>query len=468
MKQVEKKNIDLGDYKFGFSMPERSVHRTKTGLSKKVVSEISKVKDESVWMRDFRLRAYKMFKEKPMPTWGANLMPIDFSAITYYLRATDKQSQSWDDLPAEIKETYDRIGVPEAEKKFLAGVSAQYESEVVYESVNRELDKLGVIFCDMDTAVKKYPELVKEYFGKLIPPNDNKFAALNSAVWSGGSFVYVPKGVEVKLPLQAYFRINAEAFGQFERTLIIAEEGSSVHYIEGCTAPIYTTSSLHSAVVEIFVKKNARVRYTTVQNWSKNIYNLVTKRARAKENAVMEWVDCNIGSGVTMKYPAVYLVGRGARGEVLSIAYAGADQHQDAGAKMIHLASDTTSRVVSKSIAKDGGRTSYRGLVHIANGAKNAKASVVCDALLLDDLSRSDTYPTMRVSEESAILEHEATVERLGEEKLFYLTSRGIKKEDAEGLLVNGFIDPVVKEIPLEYSIELNRLINHEMQGSVG
>lgn len=449
-------------------MPEHSVHKTTLGLNKKIVTEISTIKNESPWMRELRLRAYAIFKEKPLPTWGANLSKIDFNAITYYLKATDQQSGSWEDLPKEIKDTYDRIGVPEAEKKFLAGVSAQYESEVVYESIERELTKLGVIFCDMDTAVKKYPELVKKYFGTLIPAHDNKFAALNSAVWSGGSFVYVPKGVQVKLPLQAYFRINAEAFGQFERTLIIAEEGSSVHYIEGCTAPIYTTSSLHSAVVEIFVKKNARVRYTTVQNWSKNIFNLVTKRARAEENAIMEWVDCNIGSGVTMKYPAVYLTGRHAHGEVLSIAYAGANQHQDAGAKMVHLAPHTTSRVISKSISKDGGRTSYRGLVHIGKGAKNAKASVVCDALLLDDLSRSDTYPTMSVKENSAIIEHEATVEKIGAEKLFYLTSRGIKKQDAEGLLVNGFIDPVVKEIPLEYSIELNRLIHMEMEGSIG
>ncbi len=467
---MSKKNqnpID-SDYRYGFAMPETSVHKTGTGLNEAVVGEISRVKGEAQWMRDFRLRAHGIFREKPMPAWGADLSAIDFDAITYYLKATDRQSQSWDDLPQEIKETYDRIGVPEAEKKFLAGVSAQYESEVVYESVNRELERQGVIFCDMDTAVRKYPEIVKEYFGTLIPPHDNKFAALNSAVWSGGSFVYVPKGVHVTLPLQAYFRINAEAFGQFERTLIIAEEGSFVHYIEGCTAPIYRTSSLHSAVVEIFVKKNARVRYTTVQNWSKNIYNLVTKRARAEENAVMEWVDCNIGSGVTMKYPAVYLAGRGARGEVLSIAYAGKDQHQDTGAKMVHLAPDTTSRVVSKSISKDGGRSSYRGLVHIAESATGAKSSVVCDALLLDEHSRSDTYPTMNVKTADAVVEHEATVERIGEETLFYLASRGIKKEDAEGLLVNGFIDPIVKEIPLEYSIELNRLINMEMEGSVG
>jgi Fe-S cluster assembly protein SufB len=468
MSKNPKKNLDIDDYRYGFAMPERSVRKTGLGLNKKIVAEISKIKGESDWMRDFRLRAYEIFKQKAMPQWGANLSPIDFSAITYYLRATDQQSQTWEDLPQEIKDTYDRIGVPEAEKKFLAGVSAQYESEVVYESIAKELDKLGVIFCDMDTAVKKYPKIVKEYFGTLIPPHDNKFAALNSAVWSGGSFVYIPKGVTVKLPLQAYFRINAEAFGQFERTLIIAEEGSSVHYIEGCTAPIYRTSSLHSAVVEIFAKKGARVRYTTVQNWSKNIYNLVTKRARAEEGALMEWVDCNIGSGITMKYPAVYLAGRGARGEVLSIAYAGKGQHQDTGAKMVHLAPDTSSRVISKSISKDGGRSSYRGLVHIGKGAKNAQSSVICDALLLDDLSRSDTYPTMKIQNDSARIEHEATVAKIGTDKLFYLMSRGISKTDAEGLLVNGFIDPVVKEIPLEYSIELNRLINMEMEGSVG
>lgn len=467
MSKAKAKKLNF-DYKYGFAMPERSVHKTEAGLNASVVEEISRVKGEKSWMRDFRLQSYHTFTQKPMPRWGADLSKIDFESITYYLKATNSQADAWDKLPKEIKETYDKIGVPEAEKKFLAGVSAQYESEVVYESFNEALKKQGVIFCDMDTAVKKYPKLVREYFGTLIPATDNKFAALNSAVWSGGSFVYVPKGVKVDLPLQAYFRINAEAFGQFERTLIIADEGSSVHYVEGCTAPIYRTSSLHSAVVEIFVKKNARVRYTTVQNWSKNIYNLVTKRAKAEENALMEWVDCNIGSGVTMKYPAVYLTGAGARGEVLSIAYAGQGQHQDAGAKMVHLASNTSSRIISKSISKDGGRTSYRGLIHVANGATGAKSSVVCDALLLDPQSRSDTYPTMRVHEQDAAIEHEATVEKIGEEKLFYLTSRGISKEDAEGMLVNGFIDPVVKEIPLEYSIELNRLINLEMQGSIG
>jgi len=460
--------IDLGEYQYGFAMPERSVNKTKLGLSADIVSEISAIKKESAWMRNLRLLAYEIFVNSPMPNWGANLSSIDFDAITYYLRATDEQSKTWDELPPEIKETYDRIGVPEAEKKFLAGVSAQYESEVVYESIEKTLSAKGVIFCDMDTAVRKYPKLVKEYFGTLIPPHDNKFAALNSAVWSGGSFVYVPKGVTVDLPLQAYFRINSEAFGQFERTLIIADEGSSVHYSEGCTAPIYRTSSLHSAVVEIFVKKNAHVRYTTVQNWSKNIYNLVTKRARAEAGATMEWIDCNIGSGVTMKYPAVYLAGRGAHGEVLSIAYAGTNQHQDAGAKMIHQAPDTTSRIISKSISKDGGRTSYRGLVHIGRGATGAKTSVVCDALILDDHSRSDTYPTMRIQEPTARVEHEATVEKISAEKLFYLQSRGIKKSDAEGLLVNGFIEPVLKEIPLEYSVELTRLMQLNMEGSVG
>lgn len=467
MPTAKQKKLEF-DYKYGFSKPEHSVHKTEVGLNAEVVEEISRFKGEKKWMRDFRLKSYQTFKDKPMPEWGADLSQIDFNKITYYLKATTGQADAWDKLPQDIKDTYDQIGVPEAEKKFLAGVSAQYESEVVYESFDAALKKQGVIFCDMDTAVKKYPQLVQEYFGKLIPPHDNKFAALNSAVWSGGSFVYVPKGVRVDLPLQAYFRINAEAFGQFERTLIIADEGSSVHYVEGCTAPIYRTSSLHSAVVEIFVKKNARVRYTTVQNWSKNIYNLVTKRARAGENSLMEWVDCNIGSGVTMKYPAIYLAGQGARGEVLSIAYAGKGQHQDAGAKMVHLAPDTSSRVISKSISKDGGRTSYRGLVHIANGATGAKASVVCDALLLDPESRSDTYPTMRVKEPDARVEHEATVERIGEDKLFYLTSRGMSRTDAEGMLINGFIDPVVKEIPLEYSIELNRLIHLEMKNSIG
>lgn len=464
---MKNSNLDF-DYKYGFSVPEKHFFKSKKGIDEDVVKQISSIKKEPAWMTEFRLKSFKEFKRKAMPSWGADLSKIDFRDIFYYIKPTVNQKNSWEDLPKEIKDTYDRIGVPEAEKKFLAGVSAQYESEVVYESIQKELTKQGVIFCDMDTGLRKYPEIVKEYFGTVITLYDNKFASLNSSVWSGGSFVYVPKGVKVTLPLQAYFRINAKNFGQFERTLIIAEEGSFVHYIEGCTAPIYTTSSLHAAVVEIIVKKNARVRYTTVQNWSKNVYNLVTKRSKVYDNAVMEWVDCNIGSGVTMKYPSCYLVGDGARGEVLSIAYSGSNQHQDAGAKMIHLASNTTSRIISKSISKDGGRTSYRGLVQVSPGAKNSKVYVSCDALIIDDKSRSDTYPDMRIKEKEVDVQHEATVEKLGEEKLFYLASRGINKTEAEGLLVNGFIEPVTKEIPLEYSIELNRLINLEMAGSVG
>jgi Fe-S cluster assembly protein SufB len=463
------KQSDLNlDYKFGFSMPEKNVFKARKGLDKKIVEEISLLKKEPIWMKEFRLKAYNSFKTRKMQDWGADLSKIDFDDIYYYIKPTEKQVNSWADLPKEIKDTYDRIGVPEAEKNFLSGVSAQYESEVVYESISRELNKRGVIFCDMDTALRKYPEIVKEYFATLISPYDNKFASLNSAVWSGGSFVYVPKGVKLPMPLQAYFRINAERFGQFERTLIIAEEGSFVHYIEGCTAPIYTSASLHSAVVEIFVKKGARVRYTTVQNWSHNIYNLVTKRSIVDEEGVMEWVDCNIGSRVTMKYPSVILKGRKSHGEVLSIAYAAKGQHQDAGAKMFHLAPETSSRIISKSISKDGGRTSYRGLVQVSPGAKDSKVYVSCDALIMDEKSRSDTYPYMRINEKDCEVQHEATVEKLGEEKLFYLTSRGIKKPEAESLLVNGFIEPVVKEIPLEYSIELNRLIRMEMSGSVG
>lgn len=461
------KNLDF-KYRFGFSMPETNVYKSKKGLDESVVKKISSIKKEPFWMTELRLKAYKEFNRRPMPKWGADLSKIDFKDIYYYIKPTQKQEDSWEKLPKEIKDTYDKIGVPEAEKNFLAGVSAQYESEVVYESIQKELAKQGVIFCDMDTSLRKYSEVVKKHFGTVISFYDNKFAALNTAVWSGGSFVYVPKGVKVNLPLQAYFRINARNFGQFERTLIIAEEDSFVHYIEGCTAPIYTTSSLHAAVVEIIINKNARVRYTTVQNWSKNVYNLVTKRARVYNNGVMEWVDCNIGSGITMKYPSCYLVGDGARGEVLSIAYAGRGQHQDAGAKMIHLAPNTSSRIISKSISAQGGRTSYRGLVQVNPTAKNSKVYVTCDALILDKKSRSDTYPTMRIKNKEVDIQHEATVEKIGEEKLFYLASRGIKKAEAEGLLVNGFIDPVTKEIPLEYSIELNRLINLEMEGSVG
>jgi Fe-S cluster assembly protein SufB len=461
-------DLNFDQYRYGFSVPERALFKTKKGLSKEIVKTISQIKNEPQWMSEIRLKAYDFFKQSSMPDWGADLSKIDFNEIVYYLKPTDKPTTSWNDLPKEIKETYDRIGVAEAEKKFLAGVSAQFESEVVYESIQKELDRQGVIFCDMDTGLKKYPEIVKQYFSKLIPIYDNKFAALNSSVWSGGSFVYVPKGVRVNLPLQAYFRINAKNFGQFERTLIIAEEGSYVHYIEGCTAPIYTTSSLHAAVVEIFVKKNARVRYTTVQNWSKNVYNLVTKRSLVDEDGIMEWVDCNLGSLVTMKYPSCILAGKKARGEVLSIAYASQEQHQDAGAKMIHLAPETSSRIISKSISARGGRASYRGLVQVNSQAKDAKVYVSCDALILDEQSRSDTYPTMRINNNEVDIQHEATVEKIGEEKLFYLMSRGLRKDEAEGMLVNGFIEPITKEIPLEYSIELNRLINLEMAGSVG
>ncbi len=455
-------------YKYGFHKPERYVFRTKRGLDSEVVDQISRHKGEPAWMREFRQKSYHIFRQKPLPTWGGDLSTIEFDDIYYYLKSTDTKASSWQDLPEDIKDTYDKIGIPEAEKKFLAGVSAQYESEVVYKSIHEALRKKGVVFLDMDSGLREYPEIVKKYFGTVVPFADNKFAALNSSVWSGGSFVYVPKGVHVELPLQAYFRINAANMGQFERTLIIAEEGSFVHYVEGCTAPIYSTDSLHSAVVEIIVKRGARVRYTTIQNWSTNVYNLVTKRARVEEEGVMEWVDGNLGSKLTMKYPSVYLVGRKARGEVLSIAYAGHNQHQDAGGKMIHIAPETTSQIISKSISKSGGRTSYRGLVQVYPGAKSVKSKVVCDALLLDDTSRSDTYPTMKIDEQSVQIEHEATVSKIGDEQLFYLESRGIMKGQAESMIVNGFIEPIVKELPLEYAVEMNRLIQLQMEGSVG
>lgn len=458
----------LDTYRFGFSKPENYIFKSQRGLNTKVVQNISWHKNEPLWMQEFRLKSYQIFLNKKMPTWGADLSTIDFDNIFYYIKPTQSKAKSWEDLPPEIKDTYDRIGIPEAEKKFLAGVSAQYESEVVYKSIQKELDKKGVIFLDMDSGLREYPELVKEYFGKIIPPADNKFSALNSAVWSGGSFIYVPKGVRVELPLQAYFRINAANMGQFERTLIIADEGSYVHYVEGCTAPIYSTDSLHSAVVEIVVKKGARVRYTTIQNWSNNVYNLVTKRMRVEEEGVGEWVDGNLGSKITMKYPSVYLVGRKARGEVLSIAYAGKGQHQDAGGKAIHLASETSSKITSKSISKAGGRTSYRGLLHVIPSAKNVKSKVVCDALLLDESSRSDTYPTMKIQSKDVQIEHEATVSKIGDEQLFYLQSRGLTQELAEAMIVNGFIEPIVKELPLEYAVEMNRLIQLQMEGSVG
>jgi Fe-S cluster assembly protein SufB len=455
-------------YKYGFHEPENYVFKSKRGLDEDVVRNISWHKKEPEWMLDYRLRALKVFQAKALPMWGGDLTKIDFDNIFYYIKPTENKVSSWKDLPREIRDTYDKIGIPEAEKKFLAGVSAQYESEVVYKSINQMLNKKGVVFLDMDSGLREYPELVKHYFGSVIPSVDNKFAALNSAVWSGGSFIYIPKGVHVELPLQAYFRINAANVGQFERTLIIADEGSFVHYVEGCTAPIYTTDSLHSAVVEIIVKKGARVRYTTIQNWSTNVYNLVTKRARAEEEAIMEWVDGNIGSKLTMKYPSVYLVGRKARGELLSIAYAGRGQHQDAGGKMLHIAPETTSRIISKSISRGGGRTSYRGLVQVYPGAKNSKSKVVCDALLLDEASRSDTYPTMKIDEQQMQMEHEATVSKIGDEQLFYLESRGIGKSQAESMIVNGFIEPIVKELPLEYAVEMNRLIELQMEGSVG
>ncbi|HYP40031.1 MAG TPA: Fe-S cluster assembly protein SufB, partial [Chloroflexia bacterium] len=425
-------------------------------------------KSEPEWMTKFRLRSLKQFEQKPMPQWGGQLNNIDFNDIFYYVKASDTNSTSWDDVPAEVKNTFDRLGIPEAEKKYLAGVGAQYESEVVYHSLREDLEKLGVIFTDMDTAVREYPDLVRKYFSTIIPSGDNKFAALNSAVWSGGSFVYVPSGVSVDVPLQAYFRINAQNMGQFERTLIIAEPGSYVHYVEGCTAPTYTTNSLHSAVVEIVVLEGARVRYTTIQNWSHNVYNLVTKRAAAYKDATMEWVDGNLGSQLTMKYPAVWLMEPGARGDVLSVAFAGSGQHQDAGAKMVHRAPYTTSNVVSKSISKGTGRATYRGLLEVAEDAHHCKANVKCDALLLDDTARSDTYPTINVANNSTTIQHEATVSKVGEDQLFYLMSRGISDNEATSMVVNGFIEPITKEIPLEYAIELNRLIELQMEGSIG
>jgi Fe-S cluster assembly protein SufB len=463
--------ISVGDdykEKYGFFDPETYSFKAKRGLSEEVVKEISWMKQEPEWMTKLRLRSLGIFRKKPMPTWGADLSVIDFENIFYYLKASDKQGKSWDEVPDDIKRTFDRLGVPEAERKFLAGVAAQYESEVVYHSLHKDLEKKGVIFLDTDTALREHPDLFKQYFGTVIPPADNKFAALNTAVWSGGSFIYVPKGVKVEIPLQAYFRINAENMGQFERTLIICDEDSFVHYIEGCTAPIYTTDSLHSAVVEIIVKKGARCRYTTIQNWSTNVYNLVTKRAVAYENATMEWVDGNLGSQITMKYPSVYLMEPGAKGDVLSVAFAGKGQHQDAGGKMVHVAPNTTSTITSKSISKAGGRTSYRGLVKVHPGAHDVKSFVKCDALLLDENSISDTYPYIECEESQVTIGHEATVSKVSDEQLFYLTSRGIPLAEAETMIVNGFIEPFTKELPLEYAIELNRLIQLEMEGSVG
>ncbi len=459
------------DYKekFGFSDSEEGYsYKAPKGLSKEVVESISDYKDEPAWMREFRLKAYEHFESRPTPQWGGDLDQIDFNDIHYFVRASEKNSRDWSEVPEDIKNTFDRLGIPEAERKFLSGVGAQYESEVVYHQVNEKLEEQGVIFTDMDTALREHEDLVREYWATVIPPNDNKFAALNSAVWSGGSFVYVPAGVKVEMPLQAYFRINTENMGQFERTLIIAEEGADVHYVEGCTAPIYSSDSLHSAVVEIVSKPKAKVRYTTIQNWSKNVFNLVTKRAVAHEDATMEWVDGNLGSKLTMKYPSIYLLGERAHGEILSIAFAGAGQHQDAGGKIIHAAPKTTSSIISKSISKDGGRGTYRGLLEIAKGATESKSKVVCDALLLDEESRSDTYPTIRIGEDDVDVGHEATVSKIGDEQLFYLQSRGLDEEEASKMIVNGFIEPVTKELPMEYAVELNRLIELQMEGSIG
>jgi Fe-S cluster assembly protein SufB len=461
-------DLDLGRYALGWRDPENYVFKSKKGLSQDVVEDISWMKGEPDWMRHFRLKSLRHFDRRPMPTWGGDLSAINFDDIYYYIKPTDQQVDTWDALPQSVKDTYEKLGIPEAERKYLAGVTAQFESEVVYHRNNEVLEQQGVIFCDMDTALREHPEIVKQYFGTVIPPNDNKFSALNSAVWSGGSFIYVPPGVKVEMPLQAYFRINAENMGQFERTLIIADEGSQVHYIEGCSAPEYSSESLHSAVVEIIVKPSARVTYTTIQNWYPNVFNLVTKRARVEAEGHMEWIDGNIGSRLTMKYPAVYLMGPKASGEVLSVAYAGPGQHQDAGAKMVHAAPETTSTIVSKSISKDGGRTSYRGLVRVEEGAHKSKSFVRCDALLLDEVSRSDTYPYMEVGEQDANIGHEATVSKVGDDQLFYLMSRGLSESQAMSMIVNGFIEPVTRTLPMEYAVEWSRLIELQMEGSIG
>jgi Fe-S cluster assembly protein SufB len=454
--------------KYGFHDDIAPIFKARRGLNKEVVAQISDMKGEPKWMRDFRLKSYEHFEKKSLPRWGGAVDEIDFQSIFYYLKPVDDQGKTWEDVPADIKRTFDKLGIPEAEQKFLSGVGAQYDSESVYHKIKEELSNKGVIFLDTDNALKEHPELFREYFGTIIPPSDNKFAALNSAVWSGGSFIYVPKGVKIDLPLQAYFRINAQNMGQFERTLIIVDEDAYVHYVEGCTAPIYATDSLHSAVVEIIVKKGARCRYTTIQNWSNNVYNLVTKRAAAHENATMEWVDANLGSKLTMKYPSVYLMGKGAHAEILSIAFAGAGQHQDAGGKAVHAAPNTTSNVVSKSISKDGGRAGYRGLIKVAKGATDCKSTVRCDALLLDEKSRSDTYPYMEIEEDKVSIGHEATVSKIGDEQLFYLMSRGIPEAEAAAMIVSGFIEPITKELPMEYAVEMNRLIQLQMEGSVG
>ncbi|MEZ5941295.1 MAG: Fe-S cluster assembly protein SufB [Planctomycetaceae bacterium] len=465
----ERAHVEIGDYQYGFHDPtDKYAFTSRRGLDAEIVAQISEMKGEPGWMRDFRLKSYEIFLEKPMPNWGGDMSGIDFQDIFYYVKASDRQGKTWDEVPEDIRKTYDRLGIPEAEKKYLAGVKAQYESEVIYGSLQEDLANQGVLFTDTDTALKEHPEIFREHFGTIIPPSDNKFAALNSAVWSGGSFIYVPPGVNIDFPLQAYFRINTENMGQFERTLIIVDEGANVHYVEGCTAPTYSSDSLHSAVVEIIVKRRGRCRYTTIQNWSNNVYNLVTKRAMAYGDALMEWVDGNLGSKLTMKYPAIYLMEPGARGETLSIAFAGDGQHQDAGAKMVHCAPNTSSRVISKSISKDGGRAGYRGLVKVQDGATNCKSNVVCDALILDPESRSDTYPYIEVDEDDVAIEHEASVSKIAEEQLLYLMSRGLTEVEASSMIVTGFIEPLVKELPMEYAVELNRLIELQMEGSVG
>ncbi|GAB3057741.1 Fe-S cluster assembly protein SufB [Virgibacillus ainsalahensis] len=465
---MAKQMPEMDEYKYGFSDKDVSVFRTERGLTRKVVEEISKLKEEPQWMLDYRLKALEHFYERPMPQWGGDLSGLDFDEIVYYVKPSERQGTTWDEVPDEIKQTFDKLGIPEAEQKYLAGVSAQYESEVVYHSLKEDLEELGIIFKDTDTALKENEELFREYFGKVIPYSDNKFSALNSAVWSGGSFIYVPKGVQTTTPLQAYFRINSENMGQFERTLIIADEGSSVHYVEGCTAPTYTTNSLHSAVVEIIVKKDAYCRYTTIQNWANNVYNLVTKRATADENATMEWIDGNIGSKLTMKYPSILLKGEGARGNTLSIALAGKGQLQDAGAKMHHLAPNTHSSIVSKSISKQGGKVSYRGLVHFGRKASGARSNIECDTLIMDNESTSDTIPYNEIYNDNISLEHEAKVSKVSEEQLFYLMSRGLNEEEATEMIVMGFIEPFTKELPMEYAVEMNRLIKFEMEGSIG
>ncbi|HLR09475.1 MAG TPA: Fe-S cluster assembly protein SufB [Bacillota bacterium] len=459
---------DMEEYKYGFRSKDVSVFRTERGLTRQVVEEISRQKNEPEWMLERRLKALDIFYSKPMPQWGGDLSELDFDEIVYYVKPSEAQGRTWDEVPEEIKETFDKLGIPEAEQKYLAGVSAQYESEVVYQSLEEDLEKMGIIFKDTDTALQEHEDLFKEYFGKVVPASDNKFAALNTAVWSGGSFIYVPKGVHATSPLQAYFRINSENMGQFERTLIIVDEGASVHYVEGCTAPIYTTNSLHSAVVEIFVKKDGYCRYTTIQNWAHNVYNLVTKRATCDENATMEWIDGNMGSKITMKYPSILLRGEGSRGNTISVALASKGQHQDAGAKMYHLAPNTSSSIVSKSISQNGGKVSYRGIVHFGRKAENARANIECDTLIMDNISTSDTIPYNEIYNDNISLEHEAKVSKVSEEQLFYLMSRGLEEQEATDMIVMGFIEPFTKELPMEYAVEMNRLIKHEMEGSIG